>query len=664
MDKADHCHQVDQFAAARRLQTATWLYDLDANRILHANPAACTLWQAASEAELLRRNFAGDMSTTVAKRLKQYKADFISRDATFNEMWTLFPNGTPTSVMVLFSGFRLHDGRMAMQCEVLGAPDALPDNLRSAQALLHTDVMITLYRADGPPLYMNPAARNMAMDAGAALRDLFVQNSGYQVLMFGLRDGGEHRQIAEIHTKIGARWFDVSAKTCSDAATGDPAILVTAIDVSELKMARDQARYLANRDQLTGCFNRTYLHQHATELAKKTADDTALLYFDIDRFKQINDTYGHVTGDRVLMALAERAVHHAQPDDVVVRLGGDEFVIVMSHADAATRSERIERFFKVLSAPTKFGGVSINTKVSMGISVFEPTKTDIDVALRQADIALYLAKNTGRNRYVIYDDQMGAEAEKRSRTEAEIEVALENHQFELHYQPRLDLATGQIAAVEGLARWQHPDRGLVTPDDFIPICEDTGLIHILGRQVLDMGFAQAIAWHEAGYALHLSLNISPRQFSDPQLLETLQSYADRPGFPAHKIELEITESALIGDQDGIAEKLHTITDMGYQISIDDFGTGYSNLSYISRFPLHCLKIDRSFIDQLPASGPIVRLILALAQQLDVTVVAEGVESQAQFDWLKHHGCTQIQGFFVARPAPAADLTPLLTRIDA
>ena len=664
MDKTDHSTRIDPFAAARGLQTAVWIYDLDAHRVLHANAGACALWQAETEAELQSRDLTVDMSTTVAKRLRQYQADFISRDAAFNEMWTLFPNGTPTSVMVLYSGYTLDDGRMAMQCEVLGTPDPLPDNLRSAQALLHTDVMITLYRADGTPLYMNPAARNMAMEADAELRDLFVQASDYKVLMFGLTDGGDHRQIAEIHTKIGARWFDVSAKTCSDAATGDPAILVTAIDVSELKMARDQARYLASRDQLTGCFNRTYLQQHATELADQEAGLTTLLYVDIDRFKQINDTYGHVTGDRVLMALAERAIRHAQPDDVVVRLGGDEFVIVISHMDARTRSERIDRFFEALSVPTQFGSVSINARISMGVSVFDPSTTDIDVALRHADIALYLAKNTGRNRCVTYDEQMGAEAEKRSRTEAEIEVALDNHQFELHYQPRLDLATGQVGAVEGLARWRHPERGLVTPDEFIPICEDTGLIHTLGQQVLEMGFAQALAWHTAGLSLNLSLNISPRQFSDPDLLTTLQSYANDPAFPAHRIELEMTESALIGDQDGTAAKLRKITKMGYQISIDDFGTGYSNLSYISRFPLNCLKIDRSFIKQLPASGPIVSLILALAQQLGVTAVAEGVESQAQLDWLKRHGCTQVQGYFVARPAPASDIVPMLARINA
>lgn len=659
MDVPKEIKRIDPFEAARRLHAPTWIYDIDNGRILRANDAACTLWHAESEAKLQGRDLSIGMSATVAKRLKQYQSDFIARDATFTEAWTLHPKGVPTSVMVVFSGHRLPDGRMAMQCDVVGDTDTQPDNLRSAEALLHTDVMITLFSVDGPPLYMNPASRNMSHEASAPLRDVFVSRFDYDVMTFGLEGTGEHRQVAQVHTKTGMRWFDVSAKQCTDAVTGDPAILVTAIDVSELKLARDQARYLASRDQLTGCFNRSYLQQHIASLVDDNVSDCAMLYFDVDRFKQINDTYGHVVGDRVLMALAERAIQHARPDEIVVRLGGDEFAIVMCGVDETNRVPRAAAFFQAISAPTQLPTGTINTKISMGVTSFTPSQTDIEVALRQADIALYIAKNTGRNRYVIYDDQMGVEAERRGKTEAEIETALEARQFELHYQPRLDLGSGKITAAEGLVRWRHPTRGLVYPDDFIPICEDTGQIHALGQQVLKMGFAQALEWHEAGLGTVLSLNISPRQFADPDFVETLAMNAAREGFPTQKIELEITESVLIGDPEGIAAKLKTITAMGYQISIDDFGTGYSNLSYISRFPLHCLKIDRSFTEQLPASGPVVRLILALAQQLGVTVVAEGVETQSQYDWLDQQGCTQIQGYYVAYPTPAADLTPSL-----
>lgn len=459
----DDAQKIDQFVAARRLQTPIWLYDIDQCRIINANDAACTLWQASTEVELQGRDMAPGMSATVAKRLKQYQADFIARDATFNEMWTLFPKGVPTSVMALFRGFRLPDGRMAMQCEVLGEPGDQPDNLRSAEALLHTDVMITLYHIDGLPLYMNPAARNIAHDANAPLREFFKTQADFDLLMLGLADGGEHHQIAEVKTASGHRWFDISAKRCSDAVTGAPATLVTAIDVSELKMARDQARYLASRDQLTGCFNRSYLPQHMAHLAQSTAHQGALLYFDVDRFKQINDTYGHDVGDAVLVALSERAARHTRADDVVVRLGGDEFVIVLGNVAPGALQGRVEQLFNVLSAPTQCDFVHVNTKVSMGIAHFDPRNTDMDAALRQADVALYLAKNNGRNQFTIYSDQMGAEADRRSRTESEIEIALKRHAFELHYQPRLDVQSGRIVAVEGLARWRHPERGLVPP---------------------------------------------------------------------------------------------------------------------------------------------------------------------------------------------------------
>lgn len=635
------------------------MYDIDSCRVIYANPAACALWHAKDEQDLQGRDMAEGMTATVATRLKQYQADFIAHDAVFTELWTLFPNGVPTTIKLQFSGFRLLDGRMAMQCEALGDTEQNPDNLRSTEALLHTDVMISLFGTTGPALYMNPAARNVVSGADSTFRDMFISQTDYDVIVEHLRDGGEHRVIAEVLTKNGNRWFDITAKKCDDAATGEPAILVTAIDVTELKLTRDQARFLADRDQLTGCFNRSYLLQHVAVLAQKGARHIALLYFDVDRFKQINDTFGHVIGDQVLVELSNRAIARAQEGDIVVRLGGDEFVVVVNLDDPKDCHARAAQFFRDLSLPHDVGTNTISAKVSIGISLFDPAQTEIETALRHADIALYLAKDAGRNRCLFYDDKMGAEIEARKRIEAEIEVALSTDQFELHYQPRLDISTGKITAVEGLARWRHPTRALVLPDDFIPICEDTGLIHALGRQVLEMGFSQAIEWHEAGLDLCLSLNISPRQFLGSDLMNTLKTYADRPDFPTHKIELEITERALIEDQEGAEEQLQAISDLGFQISIDDFGTGYSNLAYISRFPLTCLKIDRSFIAQWPTSGPIIRLILALAQQLGVKVVAEGVETLAQLEWLGAHGCTQIQGFFVAKPVSADDLLPLL-----
>ncbi len=247
---------------------------------------------------------------------------------------------------------------------------------------------------------------------------------------------------------------------------------------------------------------------------------------------------------------------------------------------------------------------------------------------------------------------MGEAALERDRIEVALRQAVIEKEFLLHFQPRLNLKTGEIVGAEGLVRWMHPEDGIIRPDTFISICEETGLIEDLGRVVLELGVQQAIEWRKKGLDLNVSLNVSPRQFADPSFLATLKKLAALTNFPHGKIELEITENVLIGERGLIAEKLRTITAIGYRIAVDDFGTGYSNLSYISRFPLTCLKIDRSFIDQLPSSGPIVQLILTLGQQIGATVVSEGVETQAQLDWLKRHNCNEAQGFLIAKPLDA------------
>ncbi len=653
----------DPFAMARRLQTAVWIYDIDRARIAYANKSALHLWDAQSEADLRARDLAKDMSSTVASRLKQYQVDFEERDAVFNEMWTLYPKGKPTSAMVVYSGFRMPDGRMAMQCEVLGQAADQPDNLRSAEALLHTDVMITLYEMDGPPLYMNPAARNAATRVMQNISEKFVDHADYEKLVTKMSRNGEHRMVAKIRADNGQRWYDLSAKQCSDAVTGDPAILVTAIDVSELKIARDKARYLADRDQLTGCFNRAYLLRHMAALEKFKSERCALLYFDVDHFKQINDRLGHELGDVVLQQIASRASEAIRSNDTLVRLGGDEFVIVFEDVPAdAEFLPKVENLLEILSQPIIHDTMRVSVTASMGIAMFSPSSADFTAVMREADTALYASKQAGRNRVTLFNDEMGSKAQARDLIELQLQNSVEKREFILYFQPRVNLATGRIVSVEGLVRWQHPDRGIVLPGEFIPICEETGLIEELGQLVLEMGCKQAIAWHKSGLDIELSLNISPRQFDDARLMDALRGFSEHPDFPHGKIELEITEGVLIGDHGLIERKLEKIARMGYRIAIDDFGTGYSNLSYISRFPLNCLKIDQSFINQLPKTGPIIGLILTLAKQIGATVVAEGVETQEQFDWLCSKDCDQAQGFLLSRPIPVEQLPDVIKEL--
>ena len=642
----------DPFAVARRMTAAVWIFDIDNSCIHCANDPACRLWQAESEKDLCSRDLGKDMSPTVAKRLKQYKADFIDRDATFTEMWTLYPDGTPTSVMVVFRGIYLPDGRMAMLCEVIGGADDEPDNLRSAEALLHTDVMIVLYALDGPALYMNPAARNAAPHALQRISERFADPADYEKLTQRLALVGEHRMVTMVQTSAGPRWHDLSVKRCSDAVTGEPAVLVTAIDVSELKIARDKARYLADRDQLTGCYNRTYLRQYVATLEQYQSERCALLYFDIDHFKQINDRLGHEMGDVVLKVVASRAQNTIRKNDIMVRLGGDEFVIVFD--DIATEADltpKLNHLLALLSEPITHEATRASITVSMGVTTFLPSSADFGETMREADIALYASKQAGRNRATFFSSEMGEAARERDAIEVELKRSIENHDFVLHLQPRIDLKTGRVVSAEALVRWMHPQRGMVFPGEFIHVCEETGMIEDLGKLVLEMGCEQAIAWSRSGLDIELSLNISPRQFDDKRLMQALDAYSKHPDFPKGKVELEITESVLIGDHGQIGKKLDAISKMGYRIAIDDFGTGYSNLSYISNFPLNCLKIDQSFINQLPKTGPIISLILTLAKQIGATVVAEGVETQAQYDWLCDHGCDQVQGYLVSRPVP-------------
>jgi len=651
------------FSLARRLEVPVWVFDIDNRCVVLANLAACRLWQAENEHELAQRDLGKDMSVTVANRLHQYQSDFENMDATFTDLWTLYPKGKPKSVRVVFSGYRLEDGRMAMLCEAIGEFEDEPTNLRSAEALLHTDVIVTLFSREGTPLYQNPAARNAFEAPLENFGGVFVDAKDFAVLTKQVATMGEFRTVSKLQTAHGKRWYDLSVKLCSDAVTGKPALLMTAIDVSELKDARDTARYLADRDQLTNLYNRSYLQSHFAKLEDRApVGKCAIIFFDVDRFKLINDRYGHEAGDSVLRQIAIRTRATLRTEDLVARLGGDEFVVVIEgYSTRQELDDRVSRIRAVFHEPIIHDKTRIDVEVSVGVATFSNNLREFNDVLQEADIALYASKQAGRNCVTYFTTHMGAAVKARDKLEMELKRAIENREFVLDYQPRLDVSSGQITGAEGLARWNHPERGIVMPDVFIPICEETGLIEDLGRQVLELGCAQAIEWQKKGLDICVSVNISPRQFADPTLLTTLEDMSNEPDFPTGRLELEVTENVLIGDHGSIAEKLRAITALGYNIAIDDFGTGYSNLSYISRFPLTCLKIDRSFTDQLPVSGPIIQLILTLGKQVGARIVAEGVETQEQLDWLAENQCEEVQGYFITRPMPPKDFVAFLQK---
>jgi len=656
----------DPFGLARRLRTAVWVYDTDHQRIAYANDAACEVWGAENEAALQARDLSIGMSKMVENRLRQYQSDFLERDARFVETWTLHPNGTPVTVDVVYTGFKLPDGRMAMMCETLGAAAETPETLRSAEALLHTDVVIALFTSNGDPLYQNPAARNVFTSGEIRLNEIFADQNDFAAFQRVWGADGESRGVTRICTSMGELWFELSVKQCLDAATGEPALSVTGFDVTELKNTRDKAHYLAARDQLTGCYNRFYIQSRMAEIKESTrATDYAVLFLDIDHFKAVNDSFGHEAGDTVLRAVADRLQTQVRADDIVARMGGDEFVVLLRRVPGECElTRRLTKMQTHLNQPVEFGELRLDVTTSIGSAlVGRGSDADWSDVFKQADLALYHSKRSGRDQHTIYDDSIGANAIERNWLEAEIMRAIQSEAFCLHYQPRIDLKTHKVVCVEALLRWNHPERGYISPGTFIPVCEDMGVIDQVGIQVFEAACRQLTTWHRSGFDVRLAINVSPKQFQHEDFIALCAQTAANPEVPISKVELEITETSLVGDDEQVAERISRINELGFKIALDDFGTGYSNLAHISRFAVDCIKIDTSFTAQLPESGPLIRLIFALAKQINASIVAEGVETVEQLDWLNDRGCDQVQGFLFSKAVAPENLELVCENIE-
>ena len=651
-------------AGMARLRRALWVFDIDRSRVHWANDAGLAVWRSPSLAELIARDMGADMSPAVANRLRQYQHDFErDPDASFTEVWTLYPGGQPYPVHVVFSGFRLPDDRMAMLCEALHDHADDPANLRSAEALLHTSVMITLYSTEGEALYRNPSARAATPDAELGLSERFVDPLDAARLRDTVAAVGEARVVARVRTRQGERWHEVTASRCRDAVTGGIATLVSEVDVDELKATEARARYLSQHDTLTGLPNRTYVTQGFHERLERVRLDgfqAALIFIDLDHFKHINDSLGHAVGDELLVHVAGRLRSVLRKDDLVARLGGDEFLIL---AAAPQISEYIaaltERILATVSKVAPVGNTTMRVTTSIGVSLYPQDGTDLDTLMRHADLAMYLAKSSGRNQVAWFTPQLTATAQSRLTLANELAVALEQGQFEVYYQPRLNTTTHQIVAAEALVRWFHPERGLVYPGEFIAVAEDCGLISALGTFVLRRAVQAQRQLAARVPGMRVSVNLSPRQITDPHLLDTVREILAETGGDATGLELEITESVLLGHVARSIQVLEALVGMGFKLALDDFGTGYSNLAYLHRYPVHCLKIDRSFIHSLDTRPALCELILTMCRMLGVATVAEGVETPDQLAWLHHNGCLEYQGFLYSSAVPLDALLGML-----
>ncbi len=448
----------------------------------------------------------------------------------------------------------------------------------------------------------------------------------------------------------------------------------TTQDISERKKTESQIRFLAFYDGLTLLPNRLLFVERfnlALSAARRQKGKLALLFLDLDRFKRINDTLGHSVGDRLLQGVGERLRRcvrssdtitrgdNNRADDSVARLGGDEFIIsLMDVAHGEDAAKVAARILESLAEPFKLDPHEVFVNASIGISLFPDDGRDLDTLLKNADSAMYHAKESGRGTYQFYSKSMNVAAVRRLSLETRLRKALERNELLLHYQPQIDIESGAVIGAEALIRWQQPEIGLVSPAEFIPLAEETGMIVPIGEWVLRTACAQLKAWHDAGHtSLRMAMNISGSQFRRQQLLPVLQQILAGTGLDPRALELEITESIVMRGADETINTLKEIRAMGPRIAIDDFGTGYSSLGYLKQFPIDVLKIDQSFVRGLatdPADAAITGAIITVARGLNLSVIAEGVETEEQRRLLQAGGCRLMQGFLFGRPVPAGE----------
>lgn len=492
---------------------------------------------------------------------------------------------------------------------------------------------------------------------------------GVKLVDYLVRRDASGALVSYERTRPDGTVLEVKSTTLSDGG-----FVRTLTDVTRRREAQAAINRLVSEDVLTGLANRRLFQEELEKRAQllssggQRAEDRegfALLSLDIDRFKIVNDSFGHPVGDALLREVAERLKETIRTDCVAARLGGDEFAILLPRVNSVEQPEALARRLNaVLGQPYYLSGNTLNVGCSVGIALAPTDGTNPDLLLKAADMALYAAKNAAGGTFRFFDTCMAEKAQIRGQMEIDLRRAVQEDEFELHYQPLQVISSGTISGLEALMRWRHPTKGLIPPSDFIPVAEDTGLITILGEWALRTACTQAKTWPDH---LKVAVNVSAMQFRSGTLVSTVRSALADSGLPANRLELEITESILLGDCDMTASILDELRDLGIKISMDDFGTGYSSLSYLRTFPLDKIKIDRSFVRDLETkagSDVIIRSIVDISKSLSMTTTAEGVETLEQIEMLTALGIDEIQGYWLSKPVPADALPELLRNLSS
>ncbi|MGH8670528.1 MAG: EAL domain-containing protein [Burkholderiales bacterium] len=533
---------------------------------------------------------------------------------------------------------------------------------------------ISVVDTEGKRVYTNPAYRRQVdADPGIgsdSFKEIHPEDRDYVRSIFretvatGIGRRAEYRIVLR---NGDVRHIESVGSAIHDAAGQVKNVAIISRDMTERKRSEQEIEHLASYDALTGLPNRSLLQRRMAQLIAQSKHDQkrfGVLFIDLDRFKNINDSLGHAVGDGLLRAVAARLMECVREQDTVARLGGDEFVILLSDLGQGRNADHVAiKFLDALAVPIEIDGYTLHASPSIGISVFPDDGDDPESLMKNADSAMYHAKSSGRNNFQVFKPTMIEGAQNRLILENNLRLAIKNGEFTLHYQPQVDLNTGCITGVEALIRWQQPGKGMIPPMDFIPIAEETGLIVPLGLWVLREACRQNKAWQDHGYPpVVIAVNLSARQLREQHFLETVSQELEETGLEPRYLELEITESVVMENAEETIATLKSLNKMGLQLSIDDFGTGYSSLSYLKRFPIHKLKIDRSFVRDIttdPDDAAIAGAVIALAESLGLRVIAEGVETDDQIAFLRKHRCHEVQGYFLSKPLPSGEIEWLL-----
>lgn len=489
--------------------------------------------------------------------------------------------------------------------------------------------------------------------------DIFEDSTERNALIKSLNAHAGFRDlIIPLNINSDSRWWKISGRPTDKGNDKTSEFRGVATDVTISKKAEDRVAHLAHFDNLTDLPNRALFNESLQRSIQRIREGQilAVMYLDLDNFKLINDTLGHGAGDAVLKAAAGRLEQAIGIEDVVCRLGGDEFAISLRSISSVADTERVaETIIESISNPIMIEGQPVSTGISIGIAMSPEHGANADILLRHADIALYQAKSRGRGSYTIFTDDMREEVEDRRDIELELRTAIHCEQLQLHYQPLINVESQETVAYEALLRWCHPEKGMISPDQFVPIAEESGLIVPLGEWVVRTALAELANWPEH---LSVSVNLSPVQMRSENLISTIVNALAATGVDPNRLELEITETVLMSDSDANVELLHKIRSLGVRVALDDFGTGYSSLNYLRSFPFDKIKIDRCFVEDVDSREDcraIIRAVTGLASSLGMVTTAEGVESDDQLKRLRDEGCEQVQGYLFSKAVPAESI---------